>query len=66
MQQEPIHPRGTAMRAVECPCGEHLEGATDAEVLEATKRHATEEHEGQYTDIDLKLLVDTSAYDTGT
>ena len=54
------------MRAVECPCGEHLEGATDAEVLEATKRHATEEHEGQYSDIDLKLLVDTAAYDTGT
>lgn len=53
------------MRAVECPCGEHLEGANDTALLEATKQHANEEHEGTYSDTDLRLLVDTSAYDTG-
>lgn len=52
------------MRAVECPCGEHLEGKNDSELLETTKRHATEDHEGQYSDVELRLLVDTSAYDT--
>ena len=54
------------MRAVDCPCGEHLEGTNDSEVLDAAKRHAAEEHEGRYSDVDLRLLVDTAAYDTGT
>jgi len=54
------------MRAVDCPCGEHFEGATDSEVLEAAKRHVADEHEGRYTETDLKVLVNTSAYDTGT
>jgi predicted small metal-binding protein len=53
------------MRAVECPCGEHLEGSNDTELLEATKRHANEEHEGTYSDVELRLMVDTGAYDTG-
>ena len=54
------------MRAVECRCGEHLEGSTDAELLEAAKRHEAEDHEGQSSETDLKILVNTSAYDTGT
>ena len=53
------------MRAVECPCGEHIEAATDVKVLEAVKQHANEEHEGQYSDTELRLLVNTSAYDAG-
>lgn len=53
------------MRAVDCPCGEYLEGSTDAELLESAKRHATEEHPGQYTDADLRILVSTAAYDAG-
>ena len=51
------------MRAVECPCGEHLEAGNDTQLLESVKQHATEEHEGQYDDTELKLLVNTSAYD---
>ena len=54
------------MRAVDCPCGEHLEGANDTKVLEAVKKHASEEHEGRYSETDLRLLVDTSAYDAGS
>ena len=52
------------MRAVDCPCGEHIEGTNDSQVLDAFKEHANEEHEGEYSDVDLKLMVDTSAYDT--
>lgn len=51
------------MRAVECPCGEHLEGQNDTKLLEKVKQHANEEHEGKYSEVDLRLLVDTSAYD---
>jgi hypothetical protein len=54
------------MRAVDCPCGEHLEGRNDTQLLEAMKRHASDEHEGEYSDAQLRLLVDTSAYDQRT
>ena len=53
------------MRAVECPCGEYLEARNDSELLEAAKRHASDEHGDQYSDSDLRILVDTSAYDAG-
>ena len=51
------------MRAVDCPCGEHLEAQTDSALLEATKQHAAEEHEGQYSETELRTLVNTTAYD---
>jgi predicted small metal-binding protein len=54
------------MRAVECPCGEAIEGRNDSELFETLKRHASQEHGNQYSDIDLKLRVDTAAYDTAT
>lgn len=53
------------MRAVECPCGEYLEARNDRELLEAAKRHAGDEHGDQYSEADLRVLVDTSAYDVG-
>jgi len=52
------------MRAVECPCGEHLEGSNDTELMESAKRHNDEEHADKYTEADLRLLVSTAAYDT--
>ena len=51
------------MRAVDCPCGEHLEAQTDTALLEAAKQHNTEEHPDQYSEIDLRTLVNTAAYD---
>lgn len=51
------------MRAVDCPCGEHFEAATDAKVLEAIKDHAADDHPGRYEDAELRLLVNTTAYD---
>jgi hypothetical protein len=52
------------MRAVECPCGEYLEARNDTELLEAAKEHASEDHEGRYTEGELRVLIDTTAYDT--
>jgi hypothetical protein len=51
------------MRAVECPCGEHFEAQTDTGVLEELKKHAGEEHPDEYSEADLRLVVNTSAYD---
>ena len=51
------------MRAVECPCGEYLEGRNDTELLDSAKRHASDEHGDQYSETDLKLLIDRAAYD---
>lgn len=51
------------MRAVDCPCGEHFEEDTDAKVLDAIKEHADEDHPGRYEDAELRLLVNTTAYD---
>jgi hypothetical protein len=53
------------MRAVECPCGEHLEARNDTDLMQAAKQHADEVHQGEYSDADLRILVDTAAYDAG-
>ena len=53
------------MRAVDCPCGEHLEARNDAELTDAVRQHANDEHEGRYSDTELRVLVDTTAYDVG-
>ena len=51
------------MRAVDCPCGEHIEAQTDAKVLEELKQHSEEDHADRYQESELRLLVNTSAYD---
>jgi hypothetical protein len=53
------------MDAVECPRGEHLEARNDTELLATAKRHASEGHEGRYSDSELRVLVDTSAHAAG-
>jgi len=51
------------MRAVECPCGEHLQARTDSDLVQAARQHADEDHRDQYSDADLRILVGTGAYD---
>ena len=52
------------MRAVDCPCGEHFEATNDSQLIDQMKQHASEDHEeGEYSEADLKLLVNRSAYD---
>ncbi len=50
------------MRAVDCPCGEHFEGDSDAKLLEEVKEHADQVHPGRYEESELRLLVTTTAY----
>jgi hypothetical protein len=33
--------------------------------MQAAKQHADEVHQGEYSDADLRILVDTAAYDAG-
>jgi hypothetical protein len=51
------------MRAVDCPCGEHFEGTTDTQLMEQMKQHADEDHGDEYTEADLRLIVNRAAYD---
>jgi hypothetical protein len=51
------------MRAVDCPCGEHFEAHNDTSMLEELKKHADEDHSGEYSEADLRLMVNTTAYD---
>lgn len=53
------------MRAVDCPCGEHLEARNDSALIEAAKEHNARDHDEQYSETDLRTLVNTSAYDVG-
>ncbi len=55
------------MRAVDCPCGEHLEGRNDTDLLEKARAHAAEDHpdDDQYSEVRLRTLVNTAAYDAG-
>ncbi|HEX2221835.1 MAG TPA: hypothetical protein VHK06_04865 [Candidatus Limnocylindria bacterium] len=51
------------MRAVDCPCGEHLTARNDGQLLEAAKAHNSSDHDNQYSETELRVLVDTAAYD---
>jgi len=52
------------MRAVDCPCGEHFEGTNDTQLMEQMTQHASDDHdEGEYSESDVRLLVNRSAYD---
>ncbi len=50
------------MRAVDCPCGEHIEADSDQALVERLAEHANEAHPGRYEESELRLLVSTSAY----
>jgi hypothetical protein len=50
------------MRAVDCPCGEHLDADSDAALTEKLTEHANEEHPGRYEDAELRVLISTAAY----
>jgi hypothetical protein len=56
--------KGASMRAVECPCGEHLEGNNDETLVEEMRKHADEDHPGEYEDWQLRQMVTTTAYDS--
>lgn len=49
-------------RALECVCGEHLEGRSDTELLEAYRVHCQSEHP-DWSEADLKAQFARNAYD---
>lgn len=54
------------MRAIECGCGEHIEGADAAALLRAIRAHVARDHpEVPLTDEQLHLLVAVDAYTMG-
>ena len=51
------------MRAIECPCGHHLEGA-DEELVRLARAHVDRDHpEMQRTDEQLRERIAADAYD---
>ncbi len=52
------------MRAVDCPCGEFLEARSDADLLEVAKQHSDEAHPGRYSETELRILINTTAYNS--
>jgi predicted small metal-binding protein len=54
------------MRAIDCPCGHHLEGADDEEIVRLGREHVESHHaEMQQSDEQLRARVAADAYDVG-
>ena len=52
------------MRAIDCPCGHHLEGADDDELFRKAREHVDRDHpEMQRSDEDIRARVTADAYD---
>jgi predicted small metal-binding protein len=52
------------MRAIECPCGHHLQGADDEELFRLAREHVDREHpEMERSDDDLRRRIAADAYD---
>jgi MFS family permease len=55
---------GGVMRAIECPCGHHLEGADDQELFRLARQHVDRDHpEMQRTDDELRARIAADAYE---
>jgi MFS family permease len=55
---------GGQMRAINCPCGHHLEGADDAELFRLAREHIDRDHpEIQRSDEDVRRRIAADAYD---
>ncbi len=52
------------MRAIDCPCGHHLEAADDEELFSNAREHIDRDHpEMQRSDEDIRARVTADAYD---
>jgi predicted small metal-binding protein len=55
--------QGGEMRAIDCPCGHHLEGADDEELFRLAREHVDRDHpEMQRTDNQLRERIAADAY----
>jgi predicted small metal-binding protein len=63
----PISREERPMRAIDCPCGHHLEGADDEELFRLARAHVDSDHpEMERTDDELRERVTADAYDVST
>jgi rhodanese-related sulfurtransferase/predicted small metal-binding protein len=61
---QPHSPKGPLMRAIECPCGHHLEAADDDELFRLAREHIDRDHpEMQRINDDIRARVAADAYD---
>ena len=52
------------MRAIECPCGHHLEGADDEELFRLAREHVDRDHpEMERNDDQIRERIANDAYD---
>jgi predicted small metal-binding protein len=52
------------MRAIDCPCGHHLEAADDEELFRKAREHVDRDHpEMQRTDEQMRERIAVDAYD---
>ena len=52
------------MRAIECPCGHHLEGKDDNELFRLAREHVDSDHPDlKRTDDELRARISADAYD---
>jgi predicted small metal-binding protein len=51
------------MRAIDCPCGHHLDGADGGELFRRARGHIDREHPEMQRDEDLRARVTADAYD---
>jgi predicted small metal-binding protein len=55
---------GAAMRAIECPCGHHLEGVDDEDLFRQAREHVDRDHpEMDRSDEQLRERIAADAYD---
>jgi predicted small metal-binding protein len=55
------------MLAIECPCGHHLEGEDEDELLRRAREHVDRDHpEMNRSDDDLRARIAADAYEVGT
>jgi hypothetical protein len=55
-----------SMRAIDCGCGKHLEGADTIALLRATREHVAQAHpEMKLTDDEVAVLIAVDAYTVG-
>ena len=55
------------MRAIDCPCGHHLEGEDDEELFRKAREHVDRDHpEMQRSDDELRDRIAADTYDVAT
>jgi hypothetical protein len=56
--------RGTTMRAIDCPCGDHFQADPDEELFRVCREHVDRDHpEMERTDAQIRDRVAGDAYD---